>query len=86
VPGKIGDCEEDIPEFGLEMVLVARRRGKLVLELVRFLADFFDHRERIVPIEADAARAALQLDGASESGEGNWHIVEKGRSRGPLLA
>ena len=41
------------------------------LDLVGLLADFPQHRARIVPVEADLARLGLQLQRAGERGEGD---------------
>ncbi|MGY4437161.1 hypothetical protein ACVWWO_009638 [Bradyrhizobium sp. F1.13.1] len=38
------------------------------LDLIGFLADFCQHRARIVPVEADGGGLALQLHGARQGG------------------
>ena len=60
--GEVDHREQQIADLG-------RRRGfvgaiELGFDLVGFLADFGEHRARVVPVEADAAGLVLQLQGA----------------------
>ena len=55
---KIDDGEQKIADFARGIGCIAIERG---FDLVGFLADFVQHRARIVPVEADLAGLVLQF-------------------------
>ena len=80
--GKIDHREQEVAD------LAGRRRpiscGDLGLDLVRFLSDLGQHRERIIPIEADPAGFSLQFERARDgrechrnAGEGGRHLLAR---------
>jgi hypothetical protein len=83
--GKIDHREQEVANFA------SRRRpvscGNLGLDLVCFLANLGQHRERIIPIEANSAGFSLQFERPSDgrerhrdAGEGGRHLLTRSRT------
>ncbi len=83
--GEVDDGEQQIADF--------RRRPRALspasiacFDLVGLLADLGEHRQRIVPVEADLAGLLLQLERAGQGGQGDRHAGERTRSLGRRAA
>ena len=64
--GEIDHGEQQIANLDRRLGAIAI--GDFGFNLVAFLADFRDHRHRIVPIEAYFSRLGLELESASHGG------------------
>src|SRR5262249_53823610 len=65
--GKVDHREQEVADLHTGGGTIAG--SELGLDLVRLLADLGEHRERVVPIEADLARLGLQFERAGEGRE-----------------
>src|SRR5215831_15173894 len=65
--GKVDHSEQKVADLGTGGGTIAG--SELGLDLVRLLADLGEHRERVVPIEADLARLGLQFERAGKGRE-----------------
>ena len=79
--GQVDHGKQQIADLGRGLVAVAG--SDLGFDLVAFLADLGQHRQRIVPVEADLAGLVLQLQRAGEGGQGDRHAGQRaGRPAG----
>ena len=74
MPPVIDEREDQVAEFGLDRIRVLLRHG--ILQLVQLLRDLVEDRLGILPVEADARRALLQLEGARQRRMADRYVVQ----------
>ena len=76
--GEVGHREQQVADLGGRRIALAAL--DVGLDLVRLLADLRQHRERIVPVEADLAGLLLQLERARQGREADRHAGKRAAS------
>jgi hypothetical protein len=64
--GEVDHGKQQVADLGRRLTAPAGR--DLGFDLVALLADLGQHRQRIVPVEADLAGFGLEIQGAGEGG------------------
>ena len=74
--GEVDQREQEIAGLGRKLVLVGGiKRG---FDLVGFFPDLVQHRARIVPVETDGGRLALQFHRAGQRGQARLDACKQG--------